>query len=193
LNFLGSDLDEEGEDRGYQFLQCVLVFIARSLQTGIDPSPLLPLLVEIFTLRAQPFYTFGTGTEYCEEIITGNETDSGLEAFEDSEKVSRMVFAEVRARNYNGSTRVTHVEGRFISNINSFGRSFGFKSMKDAILHQTPPFRVAHLRNLVAPIHEIKGFLTTEFLDWFSLDVFPRISHQVPSLYNHGGLTCGHR
>jgi hypothetical protein len=48
------DLDQDVEERAYQFLRSTLIFIARFLDTGVDELPII--LEHIFDQRTQPFY-----------------------------------------------------------------------------------------------------------------------------------------
>jgi|NorSeaMetagenome_1021524.scaffolds.fasta_scaffold170034_2 hypothetical protein len=48
------DLDQDVEERAYQFLRSTLIFIARFLDTGVDELAII--LEHIFDQRTQPFY-----------------------------------------------------------------------------------------------------------------------------------------
>lgn len=48
------DLDQDVEERAYQFLRSTLIFIAHFLDSGVDELAII--LEHIFDYRAQPFY-----------------------------------------------------------------------------------------------------------------------------------------
>ena len=50
----GRDLDQDMEERAYQFLRNTLIFIAHFLDTGVDQ--LAMILEHVFDQRTQPFY-----------------------------------------------------------------------------------------------------------------------------------------
>ena len=50
----GRDLDQDMEERAYQFLRNTLIFIAHFLDTGVDE--LAMILEHVFDQRTQPFY-----------------------------------------------------------------------------------------------------------------------------------------
>ncbi len=73
------------------------------------------------------------------------------------------------------------VASRFVSMINQFGRKCGFRAIRDEILSRKASPSLARIRALLAPLQEIKEFLTAEFLGWF-MDIRHRVREQVLSL-----------
>ena len=59
----GRDLDQELEERAYQFLRCTLVFVANFLETGVDELAIV--LEYVFDQRAQPFYVNRSSLRAC--------------------------------------------------------------------------------------------------------------------------------
>eukprot|EP00960_Hanusia_phi_P075977 768493-Hanusia_phi.AAC.4 len=156
------DLDEDMEDRAFRFLRHTLIFIARTLTCGIEQ--LHVILDEIFMERNQPFYVNSSGDVH--EEISGYGAPTGVEAFEDEAKMREAIYAEMgQIRNRRG--RAHNVEGRFINNINAFGRNGGFRKLKQALLQNEVCARISRIRTLLSPLFSIKEFLTKDFLDWF--------------------------
>jgi hypothetical protein len=73
------------------------------------------------------------------------------------------------------------VASRFASMINQFGRKSGFRAIRDEILIRRGSPSLARVRALLAPLHEIKEFLTAEFLAWF-MGIRDKVREQVLSL-----------
>lgn len=169
-----SDLDEDVEERAYMFLESTLLFIARTIDCGMEQLPLL--LDEIFMERSHPFYVNSRSPSEISEI---GDADSGPEVFEDETRARRATFAlrqpgRVHGRRGRGSCS----EGRLIGNINAFGRFGGFRRLKDAIMQAADPSQIARVRNLLSPVFEVKEFLATDFLDWF-MTVFHHIADHI--------------
>jgi hypothetical protein len=57
------------------------------------------------------------------------------------------------------------VTGWMIVFINSFGRSGGFKAIRDALTAQD--ISLARIRELLVPVFVVRDYLTSEFLNWF--------------------------
>jgi hypothetical protein len=71
----GSDFDEELENRVFQFLELVLAFIARTINTGFEPLP--SLLHDIFSEQSHAFYIRNTGRGVCEDITDIGDMSEG--------------------------------------------------------------------------------------------------------------------
>ena len=172
-------MDHDIEERAYNFLRSTLIFIAQFLETGVDE--LVIILEHVFDQHAQPFYV-NSSVDLHEEI-----SDLGgpreRDAFEDEEKMQVAVFAELDyGRTRKEGLQMHHVEGRFISNLNAFGRWNGFRRIRDAIVEQQEtPSRVQKIHFLLNPMYKVKDYLTTEFLDWF-MEIFPQTTNMILNL-----------
>jgi len=62
------DLDQDTEERAYEFLRNTLIFIARSLDTGVDELAII--LEQVFDQRTQPFYVNRFTLHVCIYINT---------------------------------------------------------------------------------------------------------------------------
>eukprot|EP00286_Rhodomonas_abbreviata_P019344 CAMPEP_0181297116 /NCGR_PEP_ID=MMETSP1101-20121128/5065_1 /TAXON_ID=46948 /ORGANISM="Rhodomonas abbreviata, Strain Caron Lab Isolate" /LENGTH=750 /DNA_ID=CAMNT_0023402025 /DNA_START=132 /DNA_END=2381 /DNA_ORIENTATION=- len=172
-----SDLEEDVEERAYVFLESTLLFIARTIESGMEQLPLL--LDEIFMERSHPFYINSISRSPCADIAEMADEEAGPGIFDDDGRSRRAIFAErqpgrLSARRGRGSCS----EGRLIGNINAFGRYGGFRRLKEAVMQAADPSAISRARNLLSPLFEVKEYLTTDFIDWF-MTVFHHVADNI--------------